>query len=256
MDVFIRYYDKSLDTWMSTVRSSVATWADDYTDPVYWTGLQNVTIYESNGLTESGTGNVWTGSARSSRYIPSGSSGHVQWMVGEVLGAHAVGLSSGAQDLTTPTYDGIEYAIITVAGTAQVWELGVAKGSSWSVIAGDRLRVQKVGTTVTYWHNGVLKYTSLTAASAVDYYADAALYLQTGVTSFFRQACLWGSTLGGAEVGRASDENSSQQIVLSWSDLSYPPGILDPEFVAHQIELLECSDRVFYTEEAAKLLGG
>lgn len=70
----------------------------------------------------------------------------------------------------------IEYAIrVEADGTIKIYEGGTLKATSATVArAGDWLRVQRDGTTITYWHNRTKIYTSLTASSAT-LYADACL---------------------------------------------------------------------------------
>ena len=70
----------------------------------------------------------------------------------------------------------IEYAIrVEANGTIKIYETGTLKATASSTArSGDWLRVQRDGTTITYWHNRTKIYTSLTASSAT-LYADASI---------------------------------------------------------------------------------
>jgi len=242
-------------------------WGNDYTDPVAWTGLQNVTISNQNGLTETGTGNVWTGSAISSHGIgqilggggESAADGFVEWsQLG--IGYQMVGLSK-TQDLTTHTYDGIEFAAYDEAGQFKVYEDGLLKFGPVAMTTGSRLRVQRVGTEVKYYINGALQYTSAKAPTANKvYYAVAAIYLTTGAVSGFDQACLWGTTITDSvgsltnRVGRSQDDNRNQVVIFSPAN-SFGrvwPSIAQNKWGSCHYRWIEWSDRIFYDEETGK----
>lgn len=67
----------------------------------------------------------------------------------------------------TAAASSIAYAVrVEASGTIKVYEGGVLKAtSSTTAVIGDFLRVQRVGTTVTYWHNRTKIYTSATAST-------------------------------------------------------------------------------------------
>ncbi len=76
----------------------------------------------------------------------------------------------------------INFAIrVEANGTIKIYEAGVLKTTSATTAKkGDFLRVQRVGTTITYWHNRTKIYTSLTATSSA-LYCDTSL-VTTGAT--------------------------------------------------------------------------
>lgn len=82
----------------------------------------------------------------------------------------------------TAAASSINFAIrVESNGTIKVYELGVLKATSTTTAkAGDFLRVQRDGTTLSYWHNRTKIYTSATASSAT-LYCDTSI-VTTGAT--------------------------------------------------------------------------
>ena len=83
------------------------------------------------------------------------------------------GLSADASGVAGNT---IDFAIrVTSAGEVKVYESGSLKATHGTAARkGDHLRVQRVGTTVTYWLNRALIYTSAASSSGA-LFADAAI---------------------------------------------------------------------------------
>lgn len=81
-----------------------------------------------------------------------------------------------ATNNTTAAASSINFAIrVDSAGELRVYEAGVLKYThATAAKSGDFLRVQRVGTTITYWHNRTKIYTSLTATSSA-LYCDTSL---------------------------------------------------------------------------------
>lgn len=67
----------------------------------------------------------------------------------------------------TAAASSINYAVrVESSGTIKIYEGGTLKATATTTArAGDFLRVQRVGTAITYWHNRTLIYTSLTAST-------------------------------------------------------------------------------------------
>jgi hypothetical protein len=84
--------------------------------------------------------------------------------------AGTAGVSTGMLALSAP-HRSVSFAssnylfYTTAASTLIVYEFGVNKAAIGAFVTGDLLRVQRVGSTVTFWQNGVLKYTSLTPST-------------------------------------------------------------------------------------------
>jgi len=87
-----------------------------------------------------------------------------------------------ATNNSTVAASSINFAIrVEADGTIKVYEAGVLKATHGTAAkTGDWLRVQRNGTTLTYWHNRTKIYTSLTATSSA-LYCDTSL-VTTGAT--------------------------------------------------------------------------
>jgi hypothetical protein len=87
-------------------------------------------------------------------------------------------------------YDDIEYAILTHAGTGQlyVFEAGAYRAAGGTYAPGDKLRVSVEGGSVKYRKNGALLYGSGVAPS-YPLNVDTSLYSP-------------GATVAGAKIGR------------------------------------------------------
>lgn len=81
-----------------------------------------------------------------------------------------------ATNNTTAAASSINFAIrVDSAGEIRIYEAGTLKTTHGTAAKkGDWLRVQRVGTTITYWHNRTLVYTSATATSS-SLYCDTAI---------------------------------------------------------------------------------
>ena len=85
----------------------------------------------------------------------------------------------GASDVVSPIahYTDIPYAVGSNAGTFTVFESGTGVYSSGTVKVGDKITMKKTGTVMTFYLNGVLKYTSSTPVSQlVQYKLDSAIF--------------------------------------------------------------------------------
>ena len=73
------------------------------------------------------------------------------------------------------TIAGMEYCLAVVGSSVSVYESGTLRATSGEAgLAGDHLMVRRVGSTVTYWHNRALVYTSAVSASGT-YYAKGTI---------------------------------------------------------------------------------
>ena len=60
----------------------------------------------------------------------------------------------------------LDYAIYLTGSAVQVWEAGTSRGAFGNHTFGDLFEIRRAGSTVSYWKNGVLFYTSSTTTSA------------------------------------------------------------------------------------------
>ncbi len=80
----------------------------------------------------------------------------------------------------SPSNSGANYTAISFCvgieanGTIKIYELGTLKHTGGTARRGDWLIIKREGTTVTYWHNRTLLYTSATSSTG-DLYADTSI---------------------------------------------------------------------------------
>lgn len=80
----------------------------------------------------------------------------------------------------SPSNSGANYTAISFCigveanGTIKIYELGTLKHTGGTARRGDWLVIRRIGTTVTYWHNRTLLYTSATSSTG-NLYADASI---------------------------------------------------------------------------------
>jgi len=142
---------------------------------IVWTDLVGASV-SGNTITKTAATGWGTGGAASVQTILA--DGAVEFTPANIATHRMFGLSNTNVDAN---YFTIQYAIYAVAGgPLRVYENGVNRGTFGAYVAGDVLRVERTGTTVTYKQNGVVFYTS-TIASTGSLIADAALY-HTGAT--------------------------------------------------------------------------
>src|SRR5262249_42905803 len=102
-------------------------------------------------------------------------------------------------------------------GTLQVYELGNSQGTVGTYAPGDRLRVQRTGSTVYYKQNGITLFTS-SAPSSGTMMMDSSLYSDGGVVS---DARISGVTPGAPDavttlIGKQGF--ASGAVELNWSE--------------------------------------
>lgn len=146
--------------------------------PIAWDSTKNTNVYArggylkknggTDGADDAGTQSIqgWTGDI----YVR---------MATRLDGTVYFGLAEADSSVGPSS---IEYAIrVEADGTIKIYETGTLKATSATTArAGDWLRVQRDGATITYWHNRTKIYTSLTTSSAT-LHADACL-TTTGAT--------------------------------------------------------------------------
>ena len=105
-------------------------------------------------------------------------SGDVQIQATLRSGDIAFGFDASTSGLTIA---GIEYCIAFAGGSVKVYESGTLRATSAATgRAGDHITIRRVGSTVTYYHNRALLYTSAVSASGT-YYAKGTIKTLLGV---------------------------------------------------------------------------
>jgi subtilisin family serine protease len=139
--------------------------------PIVWTGFSNTALSGAT-ITKTGAGLNWDGGAYSSATLPAGEDGWATTQILETNTFRMFGLASpnvSNDDLT------INYGIkFRSNATIQIVENGTTIGSFGNYANGDVFSVQRTGTTIRYFQNGVWLYTS-TVASTTDLIADISI---------------------------------------------------------------------------------
>ncbi len=127
---------------------------------VTWANLVGAS---ASGITLSNTGCTadWGCGAVSTQTIASGD-GFVEFTVSHLTSKSMAGLAIGN---TSASFTDIEFALYLNAGTLQIYESGVSRGSVGTYAVNDRLRVAVEQGAVTYRQNGRLLYRSRVAPS-------------------------------------------------------------------------------------------
>jgi hypothetical protein len=126
----------------------------------------------------------------------------------------------------------LDYAFyFTGSGAVQIWEAGSSKGAYGGTrVLGDNYEIRRVGTTIIYYKNDALLYTSLTASSAT-LTPNAVLFTdnsESGLCSLDGVPVVWSSVLAvdnnPAYIPRdeATPANDAFGNALQWSGSAFP----------------------------------
>ncbi len=166
-------YDSSGNGNNGTITAvSISTFHDATANDVY--SFQNEVGHGLGDLITSTTTDAWGNSGfSSSESIPASTDGHLEFMATETDKRRMIGLSDGDDN---QTYTSVNYQFYLYDnGELRGFE-GVSQVFTSEVFApGDILRIERVGTTITFKKNGGLIYTSLTASSS-ELFVDASMY--------------------------------------------------------------------------------
>ena len=138
------------------------------------TALTDLVAVEQTGnlVASTHTQNGWNRSGFATEQTIEGN-GYVEWVASTSNKHIMVGLSAINPN---PHFNSIDYAIYMVSnGTLRIYESGVLKGSFGAYAIGDRFKVERNGTTITYFRNQELLYTSILPAG-LPLMGDAALH--------------------------------------------------------------------------------
>jgi len=145
------------------LRSDQGVICNNWSSPVVsWQNLTNV-VSSNTGhtLTKSSGGAAWNASANTISSLSG--TGAIFWTVPDTTSNQVIGLSTSNN--SGGTYTGITFALFMSAGTSKVYENGTETFAGPTYSAGDRFQIRVTGTTVTFYHNGTLIYTSSNAAT-------------------------------------------------------------------------------------------
>jgi len=113
----------------------------------------------------SGSG-AWNAGAASVQQLAAGVNGWIEFTASEggTNTGRMVGLSDTNPDAGNTS---IDYAWLVNNGTLQIYENGTSRGSFGSFTPGDMLKIERTGTSIKYYRNNELKYTSSVASSSL-----------------------------------------------------------------------------------------
>lgn len=147
--------------------------------PVSWTEVIGAAV-NGNTLTKTASG-IWNAGAASTEVLTAGQDGYVEITAGQTNHGVMFGFSETNADYF---WSSIQYNFYAKEnGSLVVYESGSSKlsnGGSYS--PGDILRVERIGTTINYLHNGNIIYTS-TIPSNSNLVVDCCLYKTNAVLS-------------------------------------------------------------------------
>lgn len=136
-----------------------------------WKDLVGVSII-GNKIIKTAAVNSWgTAGAASIEKLPAGQNGWIEVTVSENNTNRMIGFSDVNMDANYPS---IDYALYLTSGNLHIYESGVSAGNKGPTVLGDVLRVERTGTTIKYYKNGSVVYTSM-VPSTTDLIADVAL---------------------------------------------------------------------------------
>lgn len=144
------------------------------------------TVSIGDKLNRTLTGSSWAAGAVSTTQLPAGQNGWIELTLPDVSGQKMIALVDTNPDAG---YTSLDYALYLNGSTLQIYENGALKTTvSGALVAGNVLRIERNGTTITYKRNGTTVYTSATASSTM-LMADASIYTAaaslTGVRASF-----------------------------------------------------------------------
>jgi RHS repeat-associated protein len=127
------------------------------TNRLTWQNRVN-TIAEADRLASTATASGWTTGASSQQQLAASTNGWMETVVTETNKDRAIGLSDAD---VSQHHNTIDYAFYLSGTFLSVYENGVSKLLVTNAMAnGDVLRIERTGTTVRYYRNGTLVYTS------------------------------------------------------------------------------------------------
>ena len=156
-----------------TSDSNIATVTIDVIEANFWVDTVGVDVSVDNTLTKT-SANGWDNSGAISGQSITGDGG-IEVTVNQ-LGTHRmIGLSPSSAD---NNYTSIIYGLyLSASNRLEVYESGRRKQTSGDSLAvGDRVSVERIGSTVFYKHNDVIFYTSDLASENESLFVDVSLY--------------------------------------------------------------------------------
>jgi len=173
---------------------------------VIWTDLVGVTA-SGNTITKTAS-TSWSNGGAASLQLITGDGG-VDFLADDTTTYRMAGLSSSNANAN---YNTIDYALhLRSGGAIYIYESGSYKGNPSSYNVGDRVSVERTGTTIEYKKNGSVIYTS-TLSSSGSLIVDASIYTTGGTIA---DANIVGGSMPPNNAPVAYDQNTSVVINTS-----------------------------------------
>lgn len=166
----------AINSYGTSAVSSIVTATPRDVLNVAWTNAVGVSV-NGNSITKTGANGAWNSGASSIATF--GGNGAVDFTVTQTNVYAMAGLATADPD---QNYTSINYNMYLTAGTLQVYESGTSRVSFGTYSAGDRFRVERIGSTVYYKKNGAVIYTSTVASTGI-LLVDTSLYTTGAVIS-------------------------------------------------------------------------
>ncbi len=154
----------------------------------------------------------------SGQLLAANTDGWLEFTIRQISTTQYVGLSLTNTDDSPSS---INYAFLTSWTSLWAYENGVPKGAGQSVAIGDVLRIDRTGSTIRYYKNGTLFYTSLaptTSTLLVDISLDS-----FGSVEDLRASFSWNQTHTAL---RRYDYDHASRIINVWHSLDANPEVL------------------------------
>jgi RHS repeat-associated protein len=125
---------------------------------IAWGAKKGVTVIGSS-ITRTAPGNDWSGVGTvSATIIGTGQNGWTEFKVDNVTVNYCLGLTSSGN--TPGSYATFDNAIGLIGGLLKIFEKGVMVASAGPAAIGDVMRVERIGSTISYKKNGTQVYSS------------------------------------------------------------------------------------------------
>jgi RHS repeat-associated protein len=187
------------------------------THPLGWTRATGVQLTATSITKTAPTGSWVNAGVSSIATLAVGQNGFVEFTASETNTSRMLGLNDVDTDLN---FTNINYAInVNASGRIFVYENNTSRGDRGPYVAGDVLRIERVGTTILYKKNGTTFYTS-TVPSTTSLKIDATLHSPNATITGIR------SSFGQMVVARRFDYDHAGRLINTWHKLNNQPEIL------------------------------
>ncbi|MCU0420066.1 MAG: DUF6443 domain-containing protein, partial [Cyclobacteriaceae bacterium] len=176
-------------------------------------------VIAGNTLSRPVSPGSWNGGAASTARLAAGADGWVEAVASETSTNRVFGFADTNPD---GSINFLDYGWqMGIGGSLAIRENATTRGTFGSYVQGDVLRIERLGTTIRYYHNKVLKYTS-TIPSSTLLMVDASLHSQGATLSGVRSS-FSGST---NTITRRFEYDHAGRLLNTWHKLNGGPDIL------------------------------